>query len=184
MAANPAPGQLELVRQFVNTWDEDDSIEHVPTPQALRDWLVEHGLLAPGTRVDAAGYVRAVEVREALRALLLHNGGLDLDPQAPDILDAAAQRARLGVRFGGHGDPRVEPRGGGVDGAMGRLLAIVFEAMQAGTWPRLKACMAATCQWAYYDKSRNQSAVWCDMKICGNRQKVRSFRERHLTASD
>jgi hypothetical protein len=161
MAANPAPGDLELVREFVNTWDEDDSVEAIPTPASLRDWLVDHRLLASGGRVDAAGHAHAIEVREALRALLLHNGGLELDPQAPPILDAAARRAQLGVRFGGHADPRVEPRDGGVDGAIGRLLAIVVEAMQEGTWPRLKACMAATCQW-----------------------KVRSFRERHLTASD
>ena len=184
MAANPAPGQLELVRQFVNTWDEDDSIEAIPTPEALHDWLVGHELLAPGDRVDRAGHARAIEVREALRALLLHNGGLELDPQAAPVLDAAARRAQLGVRFGGHADPRLEPLDGGVDGAIGRMLAIVVDAMREGTWPRLKACMAATCQWAYYDKSRNQSAVWCDMKVCGNRQKVRSFRERHLTASD
>ena len=73
---------------------------------------------------------------------------------------------------------RLEPAAGGVDGALGRLLVIVARAMQEGTWPRLKVCLADTCQWAYYDNSRNRSAVWCDMRVCGNRQKVRSFRER------
>jgi len=31
---------------------------------------------------------------------------------------------------------------------------------------------------AFYDASRNCSAVWCDMRVCGNRAKVRGFRER------
>jgi predicted RNA-binding Zn ribbon-like protein len=61
---------------------------------------------------------------------------------------------------------------------MGRLLAIVADAQEAGTWPRLKACLADDCQWAFYDLSRNRSAVWCDMRVCGNRAKVRGFRER------
>ena len=67
----------------------------------------------------------------------------------------------------------------GVDGALGRMLALVAAAQDEGTWSRLKACLADDCQWAYYDLSRNRSAVWCDMGTCGNRQKVRSYRERH-----
>jgi predicted RNA-binding Zn ribbon-like protein len=178
MASNPAPGDLELVREFVNTLDVDDDVEELSSPAALRDWLVAHDLLASGVRVDAGGLAAAVELREALRALLLHHGGLDLDAAAPATLDAAARRAGLGVRFGDQARPRLEPTAGGVDGALGRLLAIVTESIQNETWPRLKACLADTCQWAYYDTSRNRSSVWCDMRVCGNRQKVRSFRER------
>ena len=40
MASNPAPGELELVRAFVNTWDADEDVENVPGPAELRDWLV------------------------------------------------------------------------------------------------------------------------------------------------
>jgi len=93
--------------------------------------------------------------------------------------DDAALRARLGVRFAADGHVHTTPEAGGVAGAMGRLLAIVAAAQDEGTWARLKACLADDCQWAFYDRSRNRSAVWCDMKVCGNRQKVRSYRERH-----
>ena len=81
-----------------------------------------------------------------------------------------------------HGDAVVEPRAGGVDGALGRLLVTIADAQREGTWPRLKACAADDCRYAFYDRSRNRSAVWCDMKVCGNRQKVRSFRSRHTHA--
>jgi predicted RNA-binding Zn ribbon-like protein len=179
MASNPAPGELELVRVFINTWNADDDVEEIPGPAELRRWLVEHDLLAPSARVSAIDHRQAIEVREALRAALLANSGLELDPAAAPVLDAASRRARLGVRFDAHGHVHAAPEAGGVAGALGRLLAIVASAQEEGTWTRLKACLADDCQWAFYDRSRNRSAVWCDMKICGNRQKVRSDRERH-----
>ena len=58
------------------------------------------------------------------------------------------------------------------------MLAIVAAAQAEGTWERLKSCPASDCRWAFYDKSRNRSAVWCNMAVCGNRAKVRSYRER------
>jgi len=47
-----------------------------------------------------------------------------------------------------------------------------------GTWARVKACVADDCQWAFYDSSRNRSGRWCDMAVCGNREKVRTYRSR------
>jgi predicted RNA-binding Zn ribbon-like protein len=179
MASNPAPGELELVRAFVNTWDADDGTEAIPGPAELREWLVEHDLLDSAARVTAAEHRQAIEVREALRALMLQNAGLEVGPDAGAALDAAARRARLGIRFGPDGAVRTEIEAGGVAGALGRLLGIVAAAQEDGTWMRLKACLADDCQWGFYDRSRNRSAVWCDMRVCGNRQKVRSYRERH-----
>jgi predicted RNA-binding Zn ribbon-like protein len=183
MPSNPAPGPLELVRAFINTWDADEAAEEdaesLPGPAELRDWLAEHDLLDPGARVTSADHQHAIELREALRALLMANAGLDLDPGAGRTLDEAARRARLGVRFDEHGHVHTAPDAQGVNGALGRLLALVADAQDEGTWSRLKACLADDCQWAYYDLSRNRSAVWCDMASCGNRQKVRSYRERH-----
>jgi predicted RNA-binding Zn ribbon-like protein len=179
MASKPAPGELDLVRAFVNTWDGEDDVERLPGPRELRDWLAEHDLLPAGARVTATDHRHAIQVREALRALLLANAGLDLDPAAGPVLDAAARRAQLAVRFDAHGHVQAVPEAAGVAGALGRLLQIVAAAQDAGTWSRLKACLADDCQWAFYDRSRNRSAVWCDMRVCGNRQKVRSYRERH-----
>jgi predicted RNA-binding Zn ribbon-like protein len=41
----------------------------------------------------------------------------------------------------------------------------------AGTQARLKTC--PSCDWLFVDKSKNGSRVWCDMAVCGNRQKAR-----------
>jgi predicted RNA-binding Zn ribbon-like protein len=178
--SNPAPGDLETVRAFVNTLDIDDGIEQLARPADLARWLAEHDLLggADAVRATAEDLRHAVELREALRAeLLAHHGGASA-AAATATLDAAARRARLTLRFTGPGRTALEPAAGGVDGALGRLLAIVEAAIDDGSWQRLKACPADSCGWAFFDASRNRSAVWCDMRVCGNRAKVRGYRER------
>jgi predicted RNA-binding Zn ribbon-like protein len=175
--SNTAPEQLELVRTFVNTYDHEDGTEKLVDPGALSAWLGANGLGDP--KVTDEDLARARDLREALRAILQHHGGAELDPAAPRVVDDAAARAQLAVVFDDHGHALVEPRADGVDGALGHLLVTIADAQRDGTWARLKACAAEDCQFAFYDRSRNRSAVWCDMKVCGNRQKVRSFRERH-----
>jgi predicted RNA-binding Zn ribbon-like protein len=178
--SNPAPGALETVRAFVNTRDIDHDVEELAAPAQLVAWLREHELLdgERDVRATAADLRRAVELREALRAHLLSHHDQPLPESAAQTLDAASRRARLTVRFTGPDETRLEPEAAGVDGAVGRLLAIIAAAIADGSWSRLKACPADTCQWAFYDASRNRSAVWCDMRVCGNRAKVRGFRER------
>jgi predicted RNA-binding Zn ribbon-like protein len=50
--------------------------------------------------------------------------------------------------------------------------------MADGSWARLKACRSQLCKWLFYDRSRNRSAVWCSMAVCGNRTKTRAYRAR------
>lgn len=174
-----APGDLELVRTFVNTRDFDDEEEQLETPAALRDWLAERGLLPRDEPVTGADLRRALEVREALRALCLANNGAALEPAALETLNSAADAGPLLVRFGGDGGARLAPAGAGVGAALGALLGIVARAMADGTWDRLKACRAEDCLWAFYDHSRNRSGHWCSMAVCGNRAKARAYRQRH-----
>jgi predicted RNA-binding Zn ribbon-like protein len=54
----------------------------------------------------------------------------------------------------------------------------VHDAQLTGDWLRLKACRQ--CQYAFYDRSRNRSAAWCSMSICGNRSKNRAYYYRRL----
>lgn len=41
---------------------------------------------------------------------------------------------------------------------------------------RVRLCAARECDWLFLDRSRNRSRRWCDMTVCGNRNKVRRFR--------
>jgi len=177
----PAPGELALVQGFVNTLDSEDGLRQVETlnrPADLERWLRERGLLERGSTIGAAELRRALEVRRALRALLLANTGGALDPGAVEMLNRAGRRAQQSVRFAADGSAELAPATGGLDGAIARLLGAVARSMADGSWERLKACPNPDCEWAFYDRSRNRSSRWCKMSECGNRAKARAFRER------
>jgi predicted RNA-binding Zn ribbon-like protein len=175
-----APGNLELVRLFVNTVDLEGGPDELSDPAALRRWLAENGLMAHGsaTRADLHS---ARRLREAIRGLLLENNGMSVRKESAVTLSRAAAQARLAFRFEPAAGVRLEPASGGVPGALGRLVAIVAVSMTDGTWSRLKACQADRCGWAFYDHARNRSRRWCSMAVCGNRTKARSYRRRHAT---
>jgi len=174
-----APEELETVRRFVNTRDIEERRDELASPRLLHDWLVSHGLLAPDEAAGEGDLRRALRVREALRAALLANNGAPVDESAHAALDAAARHARLLARFRPDGSAALEPGAHGVDAALGRVLAIAFRAISDGSWARLKACRNPDCHWIFYDTTRNRSATWCEMGICGNRAKARSYRLRH-----
>jgi predicted RNA-binding Zn ribbon-like protein len=174
--------RLDLVCDYVNTFDLESGIDRIATPDELAAWLSEQGLaedLVDPTEDEHAG---AVAVREAIRDLLLANNGVDVDAEsASRTLEEAGRRARLSVRFEG-GRPLLAPDGVGPDAAVGRIVAAVAELLPTEEWKRLKGCRDDNCRVTFYDHSRNRSRAWCSMEVCGNREKARSFRARHATA--
>jgi len=46
----------------------------------------------------------------------------------------------------------------------------------------LRTCGAANCGWVFLDTTKNRSRRWCDMRVCGNRAKVRRYYARHREA--
>jgi predicted RNA-binding Zn ribbon-like protein len=119
--------------------------------------------------------------REALRSMLLANNGAGADPAALAVAERLTRQARLNVRFGEDGSAVLTPEASGIDGALGTLFAIAFEAIVDGSWARFKACPDGTCRFAFYDHSRNRSGTWCSMSSCGNREKARQYRGRRRT---
>jgi predicted RNA-binding Zn ribbon-like protein len=119
---------------------------------------------------------RAAVGTHQLRALLANH---DRSPiPAADLAALNEDRAGLRVGFVPSGDWRARPARGGADGALGRLLGTVAQAMADGTWIRLKACLNDDCRWAFYDHSNARASKWCDMRICGNRAKQKAWRTR------
>jgi hypothetical protein len=166
--AEPAPGRLELVRRFANTVDYEHGREMLHSPARLRALLVELGLLDVGARVTARDLDRALELRQTIRELALANNGIATD---------ASLESELVVRVDSDGGV-LEPERRDVDGVFADLVGIVYTAMADGTWSRLKACRRDVCNWLFYDRSRNRSAVWCQMAVCGNRTKTKAYRAR------
>jgi predicted RNA-binding Zn ribbon-like protein len=171
------PHGLDLVVAFVNTWDIDRDTDELPTPDRLAGWLRERRLVTADTGIGTAELEQAIALREALRAVLLeHNGS----PAGGGVqaLEEVAEGGGLSVCFAHDGAVRLAPRAGGFAGALAQLLVPIAQAARDGSWERVKACAADDCRWAFYDRSRNRSARWCDMAVCGNRTKVRAYRSK------
>jgi predicted RNA-binding Zn ribbon-like protein len=171
-----APGRLELLQRFINSSNHDfpPDWDRIGTAAKAQAWLRQKGLVAPGDRVSEAEAARLRELREALRALVVHGG--ELDAASAEIIRAAARSAPLGVALDASGRTALEPAAHGVDGAVATLLGILHEAHITGHWSRMKGCRQ--CEYAFYDRSKNRSAAWCAMSICGNRTKNRAYYRR------
>jgi predicted RNA-binding Zn ribbon-like protein len=171
--------QLDLIRDYVNTFDLETGIDSISSPDELASWFSEQGLVEDLVEPSGQEVADARAVREAIRELLLENNGIDGDSAAASkTLETAGREAQLTVHFE-HGRPLLAPDGDGARAAIGRIVAAVAELAPTDEWKRLKGCRDENCRVAFYDKSRNRSRAWCSMEVCGNREKARSFRERH-----
>jgi predicted RNA-binding Zn ribbon-like protein len=56
------------------------------------------------------------------------------------------------------------------------LAVSALSLLSADRMKRIKIC--ANCCWLFLDFSRNSSRLWCDMAVCGNRQKARRHYRR------
>jgi predicted RNA-binding Zn ribbon-like protein len=176
-----APGRLELLQRFVNTHNHDFPPEwdRIGTADTAQAWLQQKRLLAAGERISEADAARLRAVREAIRALAIANHGGEPEAAATDLIRRAARAAHVTVAIDATGRTALVPARRGVDGVVATLLGILHEAQLAGDWPRLKGCRR--CGYAFFDRSKNRSAAWCAMSICGNRTKNRAYYRRRRT---
>ncbi|MDL5201960.1 CGNR zinc finger domain-containing protein [Streptomyces sp. ALI-76-A] len=162
---SPAPGGLALVESLVNTLDIETGADSLDGAEGrARFGLAE---------AEVSG---ARELRESLRAALLAHAG---HPQhrAVTPLGALLAAAPLVVTVDGRdGSAALAPADGGP--LLSRVAAAVAQALVEGTWTRLKACEAADCHWAYYDRSPAGRGRWCSMQVCGARAKMRRYRAK------
>jgi predicted RNA-binding Zn ribbon-like protein len=173
----PAPGDLAVVQAFVNTNDIEGGDERLGDPDALGAWLAAAGLCEPGVRVTRAEFRVAMDIREGLRDLGSANNGEPLDRAALERLNGAVQRIPLSARFSS-GEWHPQRATEGVSGALAWIVGAVMKGMSDGAWSRMKACKRDRCRWLFYDHSRNRSAVWCRMEVCGNKEKAMAYRKR------
>ncbi|HET6531654.1 MAG TPA: CGNR zinc finger domain-containing protein [Actinoplanes sp.] len=175
MAAEDVPMSLRLVESFANSVDVDLGQDDLDSPARFGRWLADHGF--PGVTPTADELALAIGLRGALRdELTAHHGHADA-AAARSRMDEYAARIPMRAAFGA-GPATFVPVGTGVGALLGEVLAAVVIAEREGSWQRLKICREDTCQWVFFDRSKNQSKTWCSMRVCGNRNKTRSYRSR------
>ena len=145
--------------------------EVAPSAQLRR--LEKRAALDPGAA--RAARREAVDLREALYrmfAAVAEERTVEADDLS--VLNRALARMRLGRDFEWEWSA-------GPDALDSLLAPIVRAALALVTGDlrhRVRVCAASDCVWLFLDTSKNRSRRWCDMKQCGNRNKVRRFYER------
>ena len=172
----PAPGDLRIVQDFLSTSDPGKA-DRLGGPRALADWLGLWGLGSGTVEVGEDDFSWAIEVREALRALVgsRHDGAAAREAVAR--LNRSASDLPYRLRFRTPERSRYEPSVGGFDGALAQLLGLVDDAQRDGSWERLKLCAEERCRAVFFDPSKNRSGKWCTER-CGNRLANAAFRRR------
>ncbi|GAA2138542.1 hypothetical protein GCM10009844_06630 [Nocardioides koreensis] len=175
-----APDDLEDLRAFLNSDNRFYGVD------MLR--LHEHRLLFFARAlpdfdigdIDERGWVRLIELRDAIRALVAG------EPGAADRLTdvAAAHAVRVAVQeLGGALRARLVPAGTRPELPIAAAaLTALQAAVQDGRLSRLRVCQRPDCGWVYYDGSKNRSARWCSSDPCGDVMKARAYRSRARAA--
>lgn len=175
------PGSLALVQDFLNTRSimgkERDLLADYGSAQnwwdtAISAWSSERRLTRPTPRLTHRDLSKLRDLRTMLddwRA-----GGL------PEQLDPSPGLAAYDLDE--TGQIRWTPLGDGWTWLSSALWGEITIAQATGSWSRLKQCRNPLCRSAFYDRSKNNSAVWHDVKVCGNAVNLRNSRARRRAA--
>lgn len=171
----PAPGGLRLVQDLLNSAAVDAFAvpDLLAGPGAAEDWCTASvdawaravGRPRPALALGDDDLPVLRDVRHRVRAWL-GGEGVDL-PSTTVVLQAR-----------GGGEVAYAPAGSGADGVWGLVAAELLLAERDGTLERLRTCANPACGAAFYDRSRNGSRVWHDVRTCGNVANLRASRAR------
>lgn len=172
-----APGALGLVQDFLNTKGaEGYGPDLLADAGPAADWVVG--------AVQAWSALRGIEVQAPalhtadlgkLRALRATIAKL-VDGEPADGPGTGSISATFALS--GSGKVRLDPSGGGWRWLASALWGEILLSQRDDTWRRLKQCHNHHCHTAFYDRSKNNSGVWHDVKTCGNAANLRASRAR------
>jgi len=191
----------ELAWDFTNTSSGRGSParqEHLRDFDKLMQWVEHARILPPSdcayTRAELAGhprrsrriFERAIEMRELIWTI-----GTALAEQRPvsgkllELLSAAhaenLRHAEMKMRLGSYiwvWDPRRDIQAA----ILGPITLSALTLLMNKDLLRTKRCAGHECGWLFLDTTKNNRRRWCEMRVCGNRAKVRAARERQRQA--
>jgi predicted RNA-binding Zn ribbon-like protein len=69
-----------------------------------------------------------------------------------------------------------------LDAPLGPIVRSAAELLSSVELAKVRECAAEECAWLFLDTSRNKQRRWCDMKVCGNRNKARRYYRKQREA--
>lgn len=176
--------------------DYSDQIlrEKFHTYEDLLSWSELAGLLsanearqlrrsaAGSTRIAGAALTRARNLREALYRICKcvveewppAAGDMDVLRRELSIAQSHQTLATTPDGFGWAWDGAKEH----LDRMLWPIVRCAADLMTSAGLAKLRQCGGDECGWLFLDTSRNCGRQWCDMRDCGNRAKVKRFRQR------
>jgi predicted RNA-binding Zn ribbon-like protein len=171
-----APVERLLSYDALVSWAQQQHVVSASVAERLQAQARKHPHQA------AQAVARARELREALHSLLSAiDAGREPGAAVLDTISAFVASAYAHGRLVPHdgalqwvssADDEIDRVGWEMARAAGRLVV-------SHRLGRIRACAAGDCGWWFVDDTKNRSRRWCDMKICGNREKLRRFRAKH-----
>lgn len=170
-----------LATSFTGTLSErrGDPIERIPTPDRLREWLSIYGLDVDECTIGQLELAR--ELREAIH-LAATAAALDdtLPAPAVSIINERSRSGRSAPMLLSSGELKwVLGPPASVNDALSVVASDAIGIISGERDGRLALCASATCRAAFFDTSRSRTRRWCDMNICGNREKKAKFNAKH-----
>lgn len=149
------------------------------SPDRLDAWFVESGIVDAVTPSRESDVERAIEVREAIYALVgARIAGEEFDRGALAVVNAAARMQPA--------TPQLTPTGRWTDATPDEALSVVarhaVELLSGPDVPLMKECGNPQCTRVYIDRSRGMRRQWCGMESCGNKLKAQAYRARKKEA--
>ncbi|WJV44714.1 CGNR zinc finger domain-containing protein [Streptomyces flavofungini] len=166
-----------LATSFTGTLSErhGDSVERIPTPERLVDWLAVSGLAVDSCTPAQLDLAR--ELRESIHAAATAAARKDALPAAAvRVINERSAQGRAAAVLTPEGERRwrLSPASG-VEDALGVIAADAISVIAGERDGRLALCASPTCRAAFFDTSQSRTRRWCDMNTCGNRQKKARF---------
>ncbi|GAB3121931.1 CGNR zinc finger domain-containing protein [Glaciibacter psychrotolerans] len=174
-------GSIALDFAYSGVVGTSGSRETFHTSDDLAMWLNER--FSPGVQTQERDLIDALALREAIARLAVAAAGdHEADGQDIDIVNlfAATPDIPPALSGGSRQAGRTSPRAGQ---ALSTLARTAVDLFGPGTAGRIRFCSADDCAILYLDSSRSANRRWCSMQRCGNRAKVRAFRERTTSAT-
>lgn len=187
----------ELALDFANTSSgrgAPSHQEHLRDFEALMRWIEHARVMAPPDcvlarttmarhpKLSRAIFRHALEARELIWMI-----GTALAEQRPVALKLTASLTAMHAEYLRSAEMKMrdgayiwswDPRRNVEAAILGPIMLSALTLLMEKDLSRTKRCAGMECGWLFFDTTKNSRRRWCEMRVCGNRAKVRAARMR------
>ena len=188
-----------LCLDFANTVSQrknpERAVDHLGTYDDLVAFAEQSKLLSPGQAGELRAHAQRHRpaARDTLRRAISHRENLHRAfsalavgkpaasgelQQINDFAVAALSHRRLARVDGRYRWEWQWNNKNALDSILWPIAQSAADLLTSSELATVRMCGAPDCAWLFLDQSRNRSRRWCDMKVCGNRQKARRHYQR------